>query len=376
MISRDNSRVKGAIICLFFAILWAPLLQMATGYPKILLLDENRNRERSPKYEELRHPGLFVLQAQKWFDDHYGYRDWLIRAKTQIDYSVFGVSDRVYIGKEGWLYLRSIIDKEEPAIEAMSDGELDAVVRRFAALRDFLATKNVRLVVITNQLKDKFYPEYLPYTVRRKNDHQRFDDFRERLRTLPGIVYIDSTEILSELKKQRQVFYKTDLHWNDPAATEVARTLVDRIAALEGRELPFWRFPLNIQVEETTGGEARFMPLFRPPKEEALIISPNPAVGSFRFVDEGPFREATQSNFQDDAVLPAIVLSGDSFSDGMIRSGLNAYFKVLYHMKGTPQDLPALLPADARYFVYQFIQSRLPRNIVTELGIPLGEESL
>ncbi len=360
---------KIAIISVFFALLLLPIIQMVTRFPTVSLLDENRNRERTPRLGEILSPVAFVSQAQKWFADHYGYRDWLIRAKTQIDYSVFGVSDKVYIGKEGWLYLRNIIDSEIPAEDEMSDADLTAVAKRFAELRDVLQERGISLVVVTNQLKDKFYPEFLPYAARRIMSHRRFDDFRAELHAMPGIVYIDTTEILESLKSERQVFHKTDLHWNDPAAAEVARTLVNEIAEAEHRNVPFWRYPLKIKIEKMSGGEATFMPLFYPPNEQALFVAEKfPAPPYTYEVAKDPF-EYIARFVNDQGLLPPTVLCGDSFSDGMVRAGLLDHFQVLYRTKSPPQDLISKLPVGVKYFIYQFIEVRLPRGLVTELGI-------
>lgn len=364
-----NRMAQGVVISLFFVLLVLPLFQMATGFPRVPLLNENRQRERAPRLEEIGRPAAYISQAQKWFDDHYGYRDFLIRAKTQIDYSIFGVSDKVYIGKEGWLYLRNIIDREVPAEDEMTDADLAAVIRRFFELRDILQERGITLIVVTNQMKDKFYPEFLPYAARRKEIHRRFDDFRTELHAIPGLIYIDSTEILEPLKAERQIFHKTDLHWNDPAAAEVARTLVNKIAEVEHLKAPFWRFPLKIKTEKMSGGEATFMPLFYPPSEEALLVAQNfPAAPLTYEVAKSPFDYIARL-VDGQNLLPPTVLCGDSFSDGMVRAGLLDHFQVLYRAKSPPQDLISKLPFGVKYFIYQFIEVRLPGGLVTELGI-------
>ena len=73
------------ISAIFFAFLLLPGIQMVTGFPYISPLNENRIRARAPRFAEISGPVAFISQAQKWFSDHYGCRDWLIRAKTQID---------------------------------------------------------------------------------------------------------------------------------------------------------------------------------------------------------------------------------------------------------------------------------------------------
>lgn len=199
----------------------------------------------------------------------------LIRIKTQIDYSLFGVTSRVYVGHDGWLFFRSVIDHQESQDEQLTDADLDQIIGNFAHLRDFLAARGIRLIVITNELKDHFYPEQLPAAAAFAKRRHRFDDFRARMHALPGIIYIDPTPILTTVQRQRPIFHKTDFHWNDPAAFEVAKILVDTIAAEEHRGVPFWRYQLAMETRDFSGTTAMFMPIFHAPHEQALFVKQN-----------------------------------------------------------------------------------------------------
>lgn len=355
---------KMTVVATFFVILLFPVVQMVTGLFHIPVLDENRTRERAPTSTDLLKPVVFFSRSQKWFEDHYGFRDLLIRLKTQIDYSVFGVSDRVYIGVDGWLYYRNVIDNQKPAEEAMADAQLDAVVKKFSALGTELAARNIKMIVITNQLKDKFYPEYLPYMVRGNREHQRFDDFRAKMRLASGATYMDTTEVLTTLKTSRQIFHKTDFHWNDPAAAEVARLLVDKIAAFDGRKVPAWRYPLKIEVRKLSGDQALFLPLFSPPAEDALFVDQRSrTMPSKEQQNAAPFESIFSTPAKQNDLLPTTVLYGDSFSDGMLRAGLSDHFGALYRARRGEVKLSDVLekmPADTKYFVFQFIEVWLP----------------
>ncbi|MGH2198802.1 hypothetical protein ACQ1Z2_14755, partial [Enterococcus faecalis] len=71
----------------------------------------------------------FPRLANEWFNDHFGLRALLIKLKTQIDFSVFGTSDKVVVGRNGWLFYRAVISKEEPLVERLlSQGLEDRIV--------------------------------------------------------------------------------------------------------------------------------------------------------------------------------------------------------------------------------------------------------
>jgi hypothetical protein len=359
---RKEDFLRCLYLSLFAALFLLPLTQMLYPLVQIDPLQENRLRAAPPALRDLARPSVFITRAQDWFNDHYGFRDLLIRAETQADYSLFGVSDRIHIGQQGWLYYRSVIDHEEPLVESMTDADLDRAIALFTRLRDFLAGRGIRLIVITNQLKDRFYPEFLPPTAQWARARHRFDDFRRRLHALPGITYIDTTDSLQQLKTRRPIFFKTDFHWNEPAAFETAAELVNDIAALSGLPTPFWHAKLAIDHRPYSGGQAMFMPLFDPPSEDGLFVHQTwtdlPLTYDFH---QAPFELVTKAP-PGTHRLPPTVADGDSFFDVMLRCGLESQFDELHIARGVPNLDAALraIPADTKFFILQFIEIRLP----------------
>lgn len=363
---------KMAIVAAFLGLLLLPALQMASGLFPEVKLKENRALARLPPLSDLADPADYTAKLQTWFADHYGLREILIRSKTQIDYSVFGMSDRLHIGKRGWLYYRSVIDVEEPLVEALSDRDLDRAVATFAGLRDWLAPRGISLIVQTQQLKDKFYPEFLPREAQFARTRHRFDDFRTRLAALPGITYLDTTPFLLALKASRPIFYKTDFHWNDPAAFVAASRLVDTIAALDHRPVPFWKPKLEIVQRPFSGDQAIFMPLFHPPTETALFVQPTWDESPYpRDFKSPPFEWKAAAVAPDPAArLPATVIFGDSFADGMTYVGFVPHFdQVMFARlhKADFADVLRAMPPETKFLVVEFIEVALPDWIAMKL---------
>jgi len=108
--------------CLTLALV-LPLLQ--TLYPifgpVVAPLEERRAPSRFPSpLLLLGTTGEFAAALNNWFDDRVGFRDLLIRTKNQIDYTFFRTSKKVYIGSNGWLFLRG----EGHAIEQLNNDGL------------------------------------------------------------------------------------------------------------------------------------------------------------------------------------------------------------------------------------------------------------
>src|SRR4051794_24661312 len=109
----DQRAFRLSFIIAFFALTLLPLAQMSLGLPSAAPVDENRSLAPAPA-AFWGAPFEWVKEADAWFSDRFGYRSFLIRAKTQIDYSVFSTSTRVHIGSDNQLFYRSVMDVEKP----------------------------------------------------------------------------------------------------------------------------------------------------------------------------------------------------------------------------------------------------------------------
>ena len=343
----------------FTLLLLFPLVERVTHIFPDAALQENRMPAPMPDWKQ------FTLQKylmgwQSWFNDCYSGRNFLIRLKTQIDYSVFSYSDKVYIGRNGWLFYRSVVDVGEPAVEQLSETDYDHIVKNFADLNAWLAKRGIHLIIVENELKDAFYAEELPFSAPKRPLKYHYRHLSERLARETGASYIDSSAILSALKDERPIFHKTDFHWNDPAAFAVARAVVDQIAKQAGPPYRGWRWPLQITYAPNSGGEATFMPLFIPVTETSLFVKKTwPDYSRDYRSPDGPFEFSITHKVIDPTLLPGIVVFGDSFFDGMLRSGFAEHFQSIHRARiyhSTLDQVLTALPSTTRFFLVQFIE--------------------
>ncbi|NMM25964.1 MAG: hypothetical protein HHJ12_01460 [Glaciimonas sp.] len=352
----------------FITVLWLPLVQMRYGFFNETPLAENRKLAPLPELSGWRHLDRSAKDGIKWFDDHFGFRDTLIRAKTQIDYSVLGISSRIHIGTDGWLFYRSVMDVEKPATELMLRGageggsasNSDAVVAGARALAGKLAARGVQLIVMVAPMKDVYYGSHLPRTARQLPQPQQITLLQQRLQQIPGLMYLDSAPILRQVAQSRTVFHRTDFHWNAPAAFAVSQALVNRLGQREGHAQPVWQHTLEIERRAFSGGEASFMPLFFPPTEQGLFVRKNWVEPAHHVVrKQAPFEWIYVSEQPQAAPLGTMVVLGDSFFDAMEESGTQIYFSKLYRARASDANLDsvlAALPSDTRYFLLEFIE--------------------
>jgi SGNH hydrolase-like domain, acetyltransferase AlgX len=352
---------KRWFVGLFFLVTLLPVATMLVGLGKVGFVDENRRLAPVPGWE----PGKTIEHAARtadaWFSDHFGLRSVLIRLKTQIDYSVFGTSNRVHIGRNGWMFYRTVMDIEKPGIEEYLKTNEAAVLRGVQAFATALDAKGIKLLLTVNLLADRFVPDQLPNARPNMPSPPRIDGLMAKLSTLNKVAYVDATAILKQVETTRSAFHRTDFHWNDPGAFDVARALVERIGVLDGRPPGLWRHQLAVEKKVFSGGVAAYMPVFRNAREDGLFVKPTSKdpPGLRNHFKIGLFEWGTTVEQARPELLPMTVVIGDSFVDGIMRSGFHSYFNGMWRLRwGEPaiSEIAGALPVDTRYVVVQFIE--------------------
>jgi hypothetical protein len=348
------------VIIAFFIIIFLPGVQMVSKLGPTALVPENRRLVEWPAYNMKNGILAYIEAGQSWFNDHFGLRAFFIKLNAQIDYTLFDYSSRIHIGKDGWLFYRSVYDVERPNIANILTRDEDKVVAGAVELNRVLAQRGVTLILMIPPLKGQFYSAYFPSSVQRLPKPTRIDELYQRLVHTDGLLFVDIDKLLRETAKQRPVFHKTDFHWNDPAAFVVAKWIVDELSRRDGRRNSVWTHELKIVEREFSGGQATFMPLFSPPHEMGLFVSATWKLAPpTERTDVAPYVFVSHASQSSPNVLAPVAVLGDSFFDGMLRSGITFEFEKMYRASWNQVRLPeflAKLPPDCRYVMIEFIE--------------------
>jgi hypothetical protein len=338
-------------------------MQMCAPFLHDAKVNENRFLKPFPKVQTIEDVSHFLPEAITWFNNNYGFRGYFIRLKDSFDYWIFHKSTKLYLGKDGWLFYRSVLDNDKPTANKYLQENASSVMHGIEKLKISLASKGVHLFILIPPMKDVVYPQFLPESFNNPSKYSALAQFGQNLATHQTINYINSLEILQNTAKTRPVFYKTDFHWNDPAAFEIAKNLVGRIDQMEGIRTSSWKHSLKTHTERFSGGEALFMPIFpRPLSEDALFIDQNWSLPEHSSNPEPPiFSWIYKENRPSPSKLKPLVIYGDSFSGGLMSSGLAVYFQKIYKIENRIPLANALdaLPKDARYFLLEFIEGKV-----------------
>jgi hypothetical protein len=352
---------RSLLIVLGFGLLTLfPAWEWATGWLPDPPLDEKRLPAPEPRWQSAPSLNAYLAGWQDWFDDRYAGRNLLIRLKTQLDYSLFSYSDRIYIGREGWLFYRSVFDGEIQMQQSYTPAVVDRVIDEFRHLREWLQARGITLVLVDIPLKDNYYAAMLPASAPRLPSPSVSVEIRRRLGAETGAACIDAAGILGALQAERTIFHRTDFHWNDPAAFVVAQATVNRMARLAGNPALGWRLRLEIETRPNSGGEAAFMPLLRPVTEQSLFVKPTWVEAPADLtLYQPPFEYIRRLHSPHPPLLPPVVVMGDSFFDGMIRCGFCEHFSAVYRARiygSTLQQVLLHLPRGTRFMLVEFIE--------------------
>ncbi len=354
--------IKVSTIAAFALFICAPFLHERLHFIKYRPLSENRLKKQRPTdWPSLFQSGSpFAKRYEDYFNDNYGLRDLFIRTKNQLDYALFRQSEKVIVGRDHWLFYKSVVEAEQIGAERISAENMRKIFERLLALNRTLASRGITLVVLPCPMKSTIYPEMLPRGVPRRPNPTAFNRYRKFLSDHPEIVTIDPTPLLMSLKSSLQVYYRTDFHWTDPAGAEVAKALVNKLGQLSGKG-NLWNQPIKIQMEEQKfGGENQALGLLRPFREIAPYLDPEIMESK-----SGEYTNTQESNEwtyrtklgNTDALIPDTVMFGDSFADAFLRAGFTAYFarfQKFYNWQF--RDKYHSIPPGTRFLVFQHIE--------------------
>jgi SGNH hydrolase-like domain, acetyltransferase AlgX len=326
--------------------------------------------------------GEFAAALNSWFDDHVGFRDVFIRTKNQIDYTFFRTSKKVFIGSNGWLFLRG----EGHAIAQLRDDALSALEESYAKLAERLGEKGVRLIVVGYPSKSAIYPEMAPAELRAVSHNDNYNKFRRFLANRADVRFIDAEPLLRRAKDEtaEHLYYQTDMHVTPIADIPVVREIVAVIAQAENRPDIRWNETLTLQHGRWgNGADARFLAVLSSPNEEIPYL-----VGAYRIggteadgnwflpeshimdrADDGngrafdwEFRSLPELCSQR---LPGMVLFGNSFSDMLWDVGLHRYFCFIRRARNPISRLKLFydtIPPGTKYFIFQYYEPWMVRD--------------
>ncbi len=162
------------------------------------------------------------------------------------------LGDRVFlqvlVGNRGWLQYSN--DRNLDTFQnspTLPPGGIERMGTNLVALHQYLRERNITLLVVIPPNKATIYPDTLPPEIPKLAPRSELDELVGYMNTHDPGVLIDLRPALELARQNRDVYYKTDTHWNSYGAfvgyTEIMKALSPAYPELTPRELS--RFKLK-----------------------------------------------------------------------------------------------------------------------------------
>ncbi len=272
-----------SLIALFVLIIWLPTADTALNIDHSSAPVEKRELAEKPV------PCLswnfflkFPREYEAYFNDHFGFRKWLIRSHSDVMVQWLGgvSSPQVMKGKEGWFFYTGgrIMEHCCRATIPFEHNQLVKWERIFIQRRDWLDSMGSRFLLVIVPNKHTIYAEHLPDWVTRVREKSRLDEFVEHMRKNTDLEILDLRGALTEAKKRVRLYFKTDSHWNDAGAVVAYREIMQHLSKWfpGAKALPESDFEFR-RVKTRGGDLAMMLGQEHSIKEENIIARPKKA---------------------------------------------------------------------------------------------------
>ena len=244
---KKNHGILTLLFGLTAVILFAPMVQQYWKPFKFKGMVGYKEPTEKPKLEFSRYQKrAYQRQAEAYLQEHFGFREPLIRMYNQCTYDLFKTTSNndVAIEKDGWLYhtesvfqyfgnMEQKFDKNSDQVRELLDDEVRCLDKVNAILKEY----GVHFLTFTLPSKSFVYPEHLRWHPVGDTAFNAID-YYERLLGERDIPYINMTSWFKQMQDTCGIdlFYSKGSHWASGAVLAVD-TLLRRMEQLGDLQL-------------------------------------------------------------------------------------------------------------------------------------------
>lgn len=343
------------------------VIVMLAGLVQIIQAFTSLDWRNIPLSENEFRTGKTTATLERQLDQKMPLRNTLIGLANGVRYGITGGSvDQVRVGRSGWLFLT-----EEIRFDADGLSNMSARMDLLAGTRLALQTKGVNLLVAIVPDKARIYADQLRgagYPIANQN---RYSEALEQL-TRRDIPTVDLLQPMLNARIDREVYYRTDTHWNQAGAALAAGAVSVAARKLSsGQGSAQFVTQQDVQVSQRNGDLIRLMGL------DAMPAAMRPKADQEATARTTQVSNTSGGGLLGDAYVP-VVLVGTSYS---LRGNFHGYLQQNLEapVLNTAMDGGGFLQAMSEYLKNDaFLQSK-PKVLVWEiperfLYMPLTEE--
>jgi len=229
---RMHALVDRTLIVIFIATLWLPITGMVLNLDRDGPSAENRTLAAWPQFRwDAASLRALPEQLTRYFEDHFAFRQRLVRWQAVVRLRVLGVSPSkaVIKGRDGWLFYAddgAMADYAEAP--PFTGAELEQWRRTLQDTSDWLRNQGIAYVFVIAPDKHVIYQEYMPDTIQR-TAVSRTDQLVSYLLEHSTVRVVDLRPPLLAAKARERLYHRTDTHWNDRGAFVGYQSIIDAL---------------------------------------------------------------------------------------------------------------------------------------------------
>ncbi|HVQ13655.1 MAG TPA: hypothetical protein VMS40_08695 [Vicinamibacterales bacterium] len=333
---RLHALVDRTLIVIFIATLCLPMTGMVLNLDRDAPSGENRTLAAWPQFrwdaEALR---MLPEQLTRYFEDHFAFRERLVRWQAIVRLNGLGVSPSASVikGRDGWLFYADDGAMEDYAeAPPFTGAELEQWRHTLQDTSDWLRAKGITYVFVIAPDKHVIYNEYMPETIRR-SAISRIDELVSYLREHSSVRVVDLRPALFAAKARERLYHRTDTHWNDRGAfvgyQSIIEALTEEVPALQHRP----RSAFEPRVVRSPGLDlAGMLGLTEVLSEEDLVLVPTRPATARILEPQNPNQRLTHARIVTEAPNrgPRAVVFMDSFGPALVPFLSEEFSRVVY----------------------------------------------
>ncbi|MCK5830110.1 MAG: hypothetical protein KAH20_07370 [Methylococcales bacterium] len=235
---------KKILILLFGASIYLPLFTGIFQEDQLSSIIEKRKLAVLPAIpKSAKTINEFPKEFNSYYSDHFGLREQLTSLYFSFIYKIGALNSigDVTFGKDGWMFLGNI----KPVTQHYNDPIGDAInknlfseqqLKDFAlsimAIKNWLKKRGIEYIYVIAPNKHTIYFEKLPTYIKKQNEQSATDQLVAYLEQHTDINVVDLRPALFKEKKNHQVFFKTDSHWNFHGANAAQFEIMKKVSSL------------------------------------------------------------------------------------------------------------------------------------------------
>lgn len=217
---------KKIYIGIFLLIISIPFLCMT--FYKTDMSVEKRYAQAIPKL--MQDGKINIEYFDQWDDyvtDHFAFRQELSTIDAIVMSKIFRESntEKVMIGREGWLYFQETLD-DYLGRNVLNEREIHNCAKVISLMQERAEAKGCSFVMTVAPNKNSLYPDNMPKRLIKESNDNNFSNLVPEL-AKQEVHFVNLHEVFNNNSKI--MYHKLDSHWNNEGATIACGALLDYV---------------------------------------------------------------------------------------------------------------------------------------------------